>query len=466
MSAKHLVSVQAEQELLGAILSDSGCVELAMQLKGSDFGHPEHSEILLHIHKDIEAGRKPTPLSLGVAVGRMEIGKISGAVYIARLAHNAKPAHARDNLALIKSLAARRQLLVIADWVKSEALAMGSLPRETGLTAIQALDDAVATSRSRASQPQTVHEAAMAVIDGLDVDDDGDLISTGLKTLDDFMGGWPRRELSLIAGRPSMGKSAIMSAIARRGAKAGVNFMVFSLEMPSKALSARMLSDFVWSSQPGQSIPYKDIINKRVTPAQKERLRSAADVFRDYSIKIDDQRGLNVTEIQLRAMRHAEFLAKQGKRLDVIMIDHIGKIRPGDRYRGMMTHETGEKSDALMNMSYDLDVAVVAAHQLNRNTEGREDKHPTPADLRDSGNLEQDAHTLIFPYRQSYYLERMKMDDPEKERIRLATLEKKKNMLEILVSKCRNGSVGAVEVFADMASNHIRDLLHANRAAR
>jgi replicative DNA helicase len=124
-----------------------------------------------------------------------------------------------------------------------------------------------------------------------------------------------------------------------------------------------------------------------------------------------------------------------------------------------VTAETGEKSDALMTMSYELDAAVVAAHQLNRNTEGRDDKHPTPADLRNSGDLEQDAHTLIFPYRQSYYLERQKLEDPEKDRIRLATLEKKKNLLEILVSKCRNGACGTVEVFADMPSNHVEDLM-------
>jgi replicative DNA helicase len=142
----------------------------------------------------------------------------------------------------------------------------------------------------------------------------------------------------------------------------------------------------------------------------------------------------------------------------MVMVDHLGKVRPSDRYKGNMVAETGEKSDAFMAMSAELNVAAVLAHQLNRNTEGREDKRPQPADLRDSGNLEQDTNTLLFPYRPSYYLEKQKSDDQGKEMVRLDLLESKRNILEAIVSKCRNGACGTVDLFVDMPSNHIEDL--------
>ncbi len=457
----HLNNLQAEQVILGSILYDPQCAELVGQLKSSDFGTPEHCEIFHWIAKEVEAGRKPTPIALAPVLGDMRCGQISGASYIARLAGMSDRTSVRESLTSVKDLAARRLMLNIAETLKECAKSTDSTPVNMSLEAIQALNDVIATSRKSVSKPQTAFEAARSLISTLDDPDDGGLISTGLNSLDAFMGGWPRGELSLIAGRPSMGKSAVLSAIARRSAKQGVNVLIYSLEMPTRTLMARMLSDFVYSSRPELQIPYADILRKRLNNAQRQRLDIASEGFRDYRITIDDQRGLTIPEMQMRAMRHADQLDRHGKRLDLVMIDHIGKIKSGDRYRGNMVHETGEKSDALMNMAYELDVGVVAAHQLNRNTEGREDKHPTPADLRDTGNLEQDAHTLIFPYRQSYYLERQKFDDHEKEKIRKSTLEKKKNIMEILIAKCRNGACGTVEVFVDMESNHVGDLRRA-----
>jgi replicative DNA helicase len=459
--AQNLANLQAEQVVLGTILFDQHCAELVHQIAPSDFSVPEHCEIFHWICKDVEGGRKPNPMTLMPMLGEMQCGQVNGRTYIARLAAMSDRTTARECLHSVKEMAARRMLMAVGDSLRTCATDMREGPVAYSLQAIQALNDVISTGRKAVSKPQTAFEAASDLVSSLDDPDDGSLISTGLNSLDAFMGGWPRGELSIVAGRPSMGKSAVLSAIARRGAKRGVNVLMFSLEMPKRTLMARMLSDFAYSSQSDQRIPYADILKKRLTTAQKLRLNSYLASFAEYPIIVDDQRGLTMAEIQLRAMRHADSLGRKGKRLDVVMVDHIGKISASDRYRGSMVHETGEKSDSLMTLAYELDVAVVAAHQLNRNTEGREDKHPTPADLRDTGNLEQDAHTLIFPYRQAYYLERQKFDDPEKEKIRKATLEKKKNSLDILVSKCRNDACGSIEVFVDMASNHVEDLRRA-----
>lgn len=456
---QKLFNIEAEQAVLGAILFDPQCAELVARLKASDFSVPEHCEIFAWIEKDVHAGRKPTPMSIISTLGAMKVGPIDGATYVVRLGSAHDRMTARENLALVKAMSARRMIECVGDVLKEQARDAGQSPRDVSLGAIQALNDAVAAERRDFTKPQMIHEAVRELVDTLDDPDDGSLISTGLKSLDRFMGGWPRGELSILAGRPSMGKSALVAALARRAAMSGVNMMMFSLEMPKKALAARMISDCAYSSREDMRVPYADILRKNLSSFQKQRLAAAIDDFTGYPLKIDDQRGLTMPEIQMRAMRYADELDRKGERLDVIVVDHLGKIRASDRYSGNVTAETGEKSDALMTMSYELNAAVVAAHQLNRNTEGREDKHPTPADLRNSGDLEQDAHTLIFPYRQSYYLERQKLEDPEKDRIRLATLEKKKNLLEILVSKCRNGACGTVEVFADMPSNHVEDLM-------
>lgn len=457
---EKLNNLTAEQAVLGAILFDAQCAELATLVCEDDFSVPEHHKIFRCIQREIDHGRKPTALSIAPAITNMQCGPLMGPEYIAKLASVADRTTAKQSVDIIREFTARRSLMGIGGELKRLALEIDIGPSASALQIVEHLNDIIDANRRAPSKAQSIFETVADVVSRLDDPDDGRIISTGVDSLDAFMGGWPRGELSIVGARPSMGKSALLSAVARRGAANGVSFLIFSKEMRKSDLAARMLSDFCYSDTEWKKrVPYKDIINKKwLNKEQKDRLALVAEEFRKYDITIDDQRGLSMAEIKLRCLRHADYLDRQGRRLDVVMVDHIGKIRPSDRYRGQLTNETGEKSDALMNMAYDQDVAVIAAHQLNRNTEGREDKHPTQSDLRDSGNLEADTHTLIFPYRQSYYLERQKLDKPELEKIRIKTLEKKKNVMEILVAKCRNGACGTVEVFADMPHNYVRDL--------
>jgi replicative DNA helicase len=462
---KPLSSIEAEQAVLGAILFDASCYELALALQASDFAIPEHCEIFNWIRSDIDEGRKPTALSINHALSGMQIGQISGPTYIARLASCGDRTTARESVRIIKDMAARRQFMGIAETLKELAGLPDAKPDQIAVEAITALSEVIGSTRKKNSRPEAVGDIARKLVADLGTISETRLISTGLTSLDNFMGGWPRGELSIVAARPSMGKSAVLSAIARRGTKKGLNFLFFSLEMPKDTMVARMLSDFCYSRDEIYKIEYKDIIRKKLNQVQIGRLASAIEPFENYSITVDDQRGLTMAEIHMRAQRHADELDRKGKRLDVVMVDHIGKIRASDRYKGSMVHETGEKSDALMTSAYELDVAMIAAHQLNRNTEGREDKRPEQGDLRDTGNLEQDANTLIFPFRQVYYLENKKYDDIDKEKIRLEMVEKKKNSMEILVAKSRNGSRGIVELFVDMGSNHVSDMSTLHRSS-
>ena len=132
-------------------------------------------------------------------------------------------------------------------------------------------------------------------------------------------------------------------------------------------------------------------------------------------------------------------------------------VRSSDRYAGNRVREVGEISEGLMALAQELDVAVVALCQLNRGVEGRDNKRPTLADLRDSGEVEQNASLVIFLYRPAYYLEQKREDDPEIEREREALLEKHRHRLEFIVSKNRNGRPGVVDAFVNIGANAVRN---------
>jgi replicative DNA helicase len=280
-------------------------------------------------------------------------------------------------------------------------------------------------------------------------------ITTGLHDLNKVVGGWRRGEFTVIAARPSMGKSAFAASTMVSIGMSGHGILMFSLEMTQAALAARCLSEQVYNSQ--TPIRYADILNNRIQDWDKQRLEDAAENFADVPIEIDDQAGLTVSEIASRARKYAARLEKQGRRLDVVMVDHLGKVKASKRYSGNIVAETGEVSAALAGLAKELGVAMIALHQLNRGVEGREDKHPTLPDLRNSGDIEQDADTIGFLYRPAYYLERSKIDDAELDATRLRTLERRKHELEIIIAKNRNGPCTTIDLFIDVASNLIRD---------
>lgn len=252
-----------------------------------------------------------------------------------------------------------------------------------------------------------------------------------------------------------MGKTAFGAAIMLNAARAGAGVMMFSLEMSRTALAARCLSEAVWNRD--TPIPYADILNERINETQKDRLHNASQKFESLPIEIDDQGGLTVSEISARARQQAAKFERAGQKLGLVLIDHLGKVRASKRYAGNLVAETGEVSNALANLGKELDVAIIALHQLNRAVEGREDKHPQLSDLRASGDVEQDADLVGFLYRPSYYLERMKFEDKDQEKKRKEKLETKKYELELIIAKQRNGPCITIDLFADMANNAIRN---------
>ena len=190
--------------------------------------------------------------------------------------------------------------------------------------------------------------------------------------------------------------------------------------------------------------------------ADAERVVLAAREFASLSIEIDEQPALTVSQIAARARKHAQWLERQGRTLDLVVVDHMHLVRASDRYSGNRVNEITEISAGLKALAKELNVPVVALAQLSRAVEARDDKRPMLSDLRDSGAIEQDADLILFVYREAYYLERASAD-LGKEELRIARLAEVTNRLEAIIAKQRNGPVCTVPLFFNAASNAARN---------
>ncbi len=198
----------------------------------------------------------------------------------------------------------------------------------------------------------------------------------------------------------------------------------------------------------------------RIEEHDLQRLVSASERLSNLPFVIEDAPGLTVPEIAAKARAQKQRFEREGKRLDVLCVDHIGKVRPSGNYKGNKVNEVGEISGALANLAKELGCTVLALSQLNRGVESQErkNKRPVLSDLRSSGDLEQDADVVMFLFRAAYYLEKTSFDDEEKEADRVEKLEATKNRLEIIVSKQRAGPCCTVRAYIEMASNVVRNL--------
>lgn len=277
-------------------------------------------------------------------------------------------------------------------------------------------------------------------------------ITWGLTDINRMTGGMQKRDLTLIGARPSMGKTSIALSVALKAAKMGHSCGFISLEMDNEKVAARALSDVAYDL--GCKIPYVDLIRGKSSPEQEWGLSEAADKLASMDFTIDDKPGRTMSDIRTRAERMMEKGIARGKPLDALFIDHLGLIRSSDRYSGNRANEIAEMTAGAKALARDLNIAVVLLSQLNRGVEGRDDKRPQLSDLRDSGAIEQDADMIAFLYREAYYLERDKSGNEAERTERLIDCQ---NELEFIIAKQRNGPLGTVKLFADMAYSAVRN---------
>ena len=366
-------------------------------------------------------------------------------------------------VAEIHRYSAQRAMAKAARELMTRALSSEpDLPEITSI-AVGELDRALLRVRSSQRTAASIFDCIDRAITDFEDENAPAGIRTGLRDLDAMTGGLYRGELSILAGRPGSGKTTIATQIGLNAAKRGVATMMFSLEMGKEEIGRRLVCSEAFSEA---KIEYTWLRTDKIAAPKDRKLgatemlaiKRARDRLRDQPLLIEDRSGLSVAEIATRVRSAKIAYQKRGPELGLIIVDHLGLVKPTAAYKGQKVNEVGEVSAALKALSKQLNVHVLALHQINRAVEGRDDKRPQLHDLRDSGNLEQDADLVMFACREAYYLERKKCDDPADERDRLKRLDEVRNILEINIQKQRAGIVGSREYFCHVEQSRVADL--------
>lgn len=447
-------SIEAEQSLLGAVLVNNEAYEVVQGIvESAHFFEPIHREIFDIAGKLIQLGKVANPVTMlpFIAAG-FDMGGMTVREYVARLAAEATTiVNAKDFARAIRDLADRRTVADVGMALKDTAA-----PDVAELAAwgVDVLDSIVA-DRSMTGAPAVSLDTAIAnAVDktALAYQNEGKLtgIPTGLTDLDQRTLGAHPGNLIVMAGRPGMGKTALAVTIARNKAKAKYRGIFFSLEMADDELAMRMLSDECYDTG---KLEYWQIRSGKYHERYFERIMEAGERLKNLPLKIEQQPALTVAQIGARAR---QFKRRHG--LDYLIIDHLGLIRASGRYAGNKVNETGEITGSLKALAKELGIPIYLLAQLNRGVEAREDKRPSLGDLRHSGDIEQDADTVIMLYRPAYYLAKKAPGAGTSEYLIWAEeMEKVHDRLDAIIEKQRSGPVGTVRLFCDIGSNAIRD---------
>lgn len=455
-------AIEAEQALLGAMLSNNACASLVVgRIKPEQFYEPIHARIFNAIVKTVQGGGSASAVTLAPWFREdATLKEIGGVSYLGNLTSRAitivgATSYAdaivdawvrRSSLSHISSMSAR---LATRDY---ETDAVDIIREE--LSAIAAI--AEVPNQSRRQQAGVVGDA---VIDTVNRKHMGENVVAGAKiglpSLENWLDCWEEQGLYLVAGRPSMGKTTFGTSVLLKTAEQGGNVLFFSLEMSRKQLVQRMLSDLAW--RPGAAVTYKALARGELTDHQVQLLIDANQKLGLLPFVIDDRGGLTVEQMLATATVEKQRLEGLGKRLNVIGIDHGSLIKGSGRFAGNRVNELEEITGGLKGMAKSLGCAVVCLLQLSRQVESRDNKRPILSDLRGSGSWEQDADVVMFLYREAYYLEKNREDDMAKEAVRIERLAIVKNKLEVLIEKNRMGETGILDMFTSMPSSVVRD---------
>lgn len=280
-------------------------------------------------------------------------------------------------------------------------------------------------------------------------------ITSGLIDLDRAMGGFLRRDLIVIAARPSMGKTTLATSISKASARSGVGVGMFSMEMDAAKLGARYVSDLAHDR--GYQIPYQHVITGQISEDDERVIAEAAAEYQSLPFWVEDAAGITMSEIRAKTDAMLAEAEDAGTPLGMLVLDHLTKIKPSGRYAGQRTNEVGEITDGLKELAREHDLAVVLLSQLNRGVEGRDDKRPQLMDLRDSGTIEQDADAVLFLYREAYYLEKSPPTDAGKLMDWQVDMHAVRNKGELAIAKQRNGPLKTIDLYMDMACSAVRN---------
>ena len=424
-------SVEAEQSVLGGLLLEASALDkVADLMTDGDFYRHEHRLIYRQIVRLSELAKPVDVITVAEALEIAgELDKVGGLAYLGSLAQNVpSAANIRRYGEIVRERSIMRKLVEVGTDIASSAY------NPTGRDAAQLLDEAegkvfeIAEAGSRGKQgfmamPPLLIQVVERIetLYGRDNQSDVTGTATGFTDLDRMTSGLQAGELIIVAGRPSMGKTAFSVNIAENVAlDSKLPVAIFSMEMGASQLAMRMLGSVGKLNQ-------HDLRTGRLQDDDWGRLTHALGKLNDAPIHIDESAALSVLEVRARARR----LHRQNGGLGLIVVDYIQLMssNAGKASENRAT-EISEISRSLKSLAKELHVPVVALSQLNRSLEQRPNKRPVMSDLRESGAIEQDADLILFIYRDEVY----NSDSPDK------------GKAEIIVAKQRNGPIGKVEL--------------------
>jgi replicative DNA helicase len=451
-------NVDLEKALLGAILVQNDAFHhVANFLEPRHFYEPIHAKIYEIAASLIRVGKVATPINMPPFLPS-DLTICGGTVgqYLAHLSAEATSVlNAADYARSIRDLSERRYLIAICE--ATIAAAMNATPDQDaqaiGNSAVEGLAEIIAADGAGAGSIRPIGATMTAFIGHVAV------IKTGLRDLDDRIGGMGRGSLVILAGRPGMGKTTVAGTFALNAARNGHGVLFFSLEMPAEQIMARLLTDFMFKADSmfgGERLSVHHMAKAKFTPEQFDDMVDAARAMEALPFLIDDNPYATVGGIHAKCQIAKKRLERTGKRLDLVVIDYLKFLHASDRYRGQRHYEVGEVTAALKQLARKLGVVVLLCAQLNRQVEQRQDKRPQLSDLRESGDIEADADIVLLLHRQAYYLAL----DPEIERDveKMRQLEEVQHRIEFIVAKNRTGPTDIIPTFIDLEFSAVRDL--------
>ena len=457
------MNIEAEQALLAALLTSNSVYE-----RISDFLKPEHfyddvnGKIFEAITKLLENNQLADPLTLkNYFLQKDEIASIGGERYLIELAKNSPIlSNTTEYGKLIYDLYQRREILKIADEITNEA---NSFDLESNASQIiEKAEVKLYNLSSTGEVNQDFKKFSMSLVEAINSAEsaykrDGQLsgIPTGFTDLDQLLGGFHKTDLLILAGRPSMGKTALATNIAFKMVKTKsmddenkkniIGF--FSLEMSSEQLATRILAE-------DSSISSEKIRRGQLNSNDFQKIVKSSQTLGDLSLYIDDSPNLSISALRTRARR-----LKRKYGLDAIVIDYLQLIRPSLARPDNRVLEIAEMTRNLKSLAKELSIPVLCLSQLSRQVEQRDDKRPQLSDLRESGAIEQDADVVMFIYREEYYTERKEpspgTEDYQKWQEKMAKIH---NVAEVLVAKQRHGPIGKVNLHFEGSTTKFSNL--------
>ncbi|MDC1032800.1 replicative DNA helicase [Candidatus Pelagibacter sp.] len=438
-------NIEAEQSVIGSILVTNEIFdEISTIISNINFFDPMHQKIYNAIESLIYKGMLANPITLKNYF-EDEKDDLDVPEYLVKITKfSTSVRQAIEYSKIIYDMFVRRELIKISELTidsakvndldtngqniieNSERLLFDLAEKGSFNSSLVKFDDAM---------KQTIEMASAAY------KNEGGIVGvpTGLKDLDDKLGGLHQSDLVIIAGRPSMGKTSLATNIAfnaakviqDNGKKSSIAF--FSLEMSSEQLSTRILSEQA-------RIASNDIRRGKITDEQFDQFLETSKNIAELPLFIDETPAISIAAMSNRARR-----IKRLHGLDMIVVDYIQLMRGTTYNKDGRVQEISQITQGLKAIAKELGVPVLALSQLSRQVEQRDDHKPQLADLRESGSIEQDADVVMFVYREGYYLQRK---EPRQATVEHAEWQAKMNevahLADIIIGKQRHGPIGKV----------------------